>query len=166
MKHIVGFLLVSVLIGASMTQAQVVLPDRGREVSLHQSVFGLGLGAGPVSGLGLSFRHHLPSQFSYQITGGIIKVDNKISSDIGAEGQFDLGRGETARFFVAAGIGYFYSGTNDRNRMDAPWRMGAGIGGEVVAGSGFHFSAELMFVYFNDGNVLPLPQFGLYYYFY
>ncbi len=145
--------------------AQVVLPEKGQEPGLRENVFGLGLWGGPATGLGLSFRHHLPSQLSYMVTGGIIKVDEKLAYDIGAEVQFDLARGQTNRFFVAGGFGYYYSGKN-ANEMKAPTRVGLGIGGEFAVTPGIHTTIELMFTIFSDGNVLPLPQLGFHYYFY
>ncbi len=146
--------------------AQVVLPTKGQETSLQQSVFGLGLFGGAATGLGLSFRHHLPSPFSYQLTGGIIKVDKQLSYDLGLEGQYDLVRGPASRFFVGGGAGYYYSGKTSRNDLEAPGRLGIGIGGEIWMGSGFHGTGELMFTFFDNGNILPLPHFGIHYYFY
>jgi hypothetical protein len=144
---------------------QVVLPDHGSAGSLRQNVFGLGVSVGPASGLGLSFRHHLPSTFSYQIAGGIIKVDDRLLYDVGGELQFDLSRSGSTRFFVAGAVGYYYAGSSNRNEMAGPGRVGLGLGGEIYSGSGFHGSLELLFTYFSDDTVLPLPQFGLYYYF-
>jgi hypothetical protein len=40
------------------------------------------------------------------------------------------------------------------------------VGGELYLGAGFHGTGEILFSYFSDGNVLPLPQIGFYYYFY
>jgi hypothetical protein len=146
--------------------SQVVLPDRGGSSGLRDNVFGLGLAAGSATGVGLSFRHHLPSVFSYQITGGIIKVDDRLSYSIGFEGHADLARSGQGRFFVGGGVGYYYSGRSGRNELSGPARIGAGIGGEIHMGSGLHCSGELLFTYFSDGNVLPLPQVALFYYFY
>jgi hypothetical protein len=157
---------VALLLFQPRLQGQVVLPSKGEETSLHQSVFGLGVFGGAATGLGLSFRHHLPSPFSYQVTGGIIKVDRQLSYDLGLEGQYDLVRGPASRFFVGGGAGYFYSGKTSRNELDSPGRLGIGIGGELWMGAGFHGTGELMFTIFSNGNVLPLPQFGIHYYFY
>lgn len=157
----VGLLLVGM---SSGVRSQVILPDR-RQASLNDNVFGLGVFGGPATGLGLSFRHHLPSAFSYQMTGGIIKTNDRLQYDFGMEGQFDLARTEANRFFVAFGFGYFYSGKSG-NDMKAPTRAGLGIGGEFAVSPGIHTTAEAMFVYFSDGTVLPLPQIGFHYYFY
>lgn len=162
-KLLSSLLLVSVVTLAA--HAQVVLPEKGQEPGLQENVFGLGLWGGPTTGLGLSFRHHLPSQLSYMVTGGIIKVDERLSYDIGVEAQFDLARSATNRFFVAGGFGQYYSGKG-HNEMDAPTRLGFGIGGEFAVTPGMHTTVELMFTFFSNGNVLPLPQIGFHYYFY
>lgn len=146
--------------------AQAVLPERSGSAALRENVFGLGLAAGLVSGMGLSFRHHLPSVFSYQITGGIVKPGDRLNYTIGAEVQFDLVRSFASRFFVAGGAGFYYAGSTGHNELEGPGRVGLGLGGEVAAGGGFHASGELMFSYFTDGSVLPLPQIAIHYYFY
>jgi len=145
--------------------AQVAAPERTSAGNLRQSVFGLGLVAGPASGLGLSFRHHLPSTVSYELNGGVIKVDDRMMYDIGGELQVDLSRTGATRFFVAGAFAYFYSGSASHNDMAAPERVGLGLGAEMTAGAGFNASVELIFTYFADATLLPLPQFGLHYYF-
>ena len=162
---ILGITTLLILLAPLHLQGQVVLPSKGEETSLHQSVFGLGVFGGAATGLGLSFRHHLPSPLSYQVTGGIINVDDKLKYDVGIEAQWDLVRGPTGRFFAAGATSYFFSGKGGNNEMDGPGRVGLGVGGEVFIGNGFHLSAELLFTYFSDDTVLPLPQFGMFYYF-
>ena len=160
-------LLISVLISlmALTAHSQVILPDKGQEAGLRENVFFFFFWGGAATGLGLSFRHHLPSQLSYMVTGGIVKVDEKLSYDIGLEAQFDLARSSTNRFYVAAGVGQYYSGKG-RNEMEAPTRAGFGIGGEFAVSPGMHTTVEAMFTFFSNGNVLPLPQLGFHYYFY
>ena len=153
-----------VLFVAHRADAQVVLPGK-QGTELDQSVFGLGLFGGPATGIGLSFRHHLPSAFSYQVTAGVIKVDEKLYYSVGGEFHYDLARGERTRFFAVGGLGYYYAGEG-RNEMEAPARVGLGVGGEFQVFEGLHGIAEGLFTYFTDGTILPLPQVGLYYYFY
>ena len=145
--------------------AQATLPMQTGD-HIRQNVFGIGVAAGPVSGIGLSFRHHLPARFSYQITGGIIKVDDKVNYAVGGEAQFDFTRAEANRFFLVLAAGYYYSGKSGDNELEGPGRMGLGVGAEVSLGGPVHVNGEVLFSYFSDGNVLPLPQVGLYYYFY
>jgi hypothetical protein len=156
--------LVLILASASVVTAQVNMPTN-QSTSLSRNVFGLGFFAGASGGVGLSFRHHLPMPLSYQVTGGIIKTDGKMRSNIGFEVQYDLTRSENARFFFGGAFGYYYSGKDGNNDMSAPTRGAIGIGGELPMSHGLHVSGDVMFTFFSDGNVLPLPQLGVYYYF-
>jgi hypothetical protein len=160
----VGALAVLIL-SAPVARAQATLPLQGGE-QINRNVFGIGVSAGPVSGIGLSFRHHLPARFSYQVTGGIIKVDEKLSYALGAEAQFDFTRKESDRFYLVLAAGYYYTGKPDENELEGPARAGLGVGAELSLGGPLHVNGELLFSYFSDGNVLPLPQVGLHYYFY
>ena len=159
-------LLTSMLIGLMQPlHSQVVLPQRESGGGLPEHAFGLGVSLGAASGIGLSFRHHFPSTISYQLTGGIINVDDRMQYSFGAEVQADLSRTYTARFFAAGAVGYYHAGKSGKNEMAGPGRVGVGIGGETYLGGGFHGSLELLFTYFTDGTVLPLPQCAFHYYF-
>ena len=160
-----GIALAWVLLGPGVVQAQVVLPEKS-PAGLSENVFGLGLFGGPATGLGLSFRHHLPSSLSYQITGGIIKASGLLRYDIGGEIQVDLARSASNRYFLAGGVGYYYSGASGTNEMEAPVRIGLGVAGEFAMTSGLQTTGEILFTFFSDGTVLPLPQVGFHYYFY
>lgn len=165
MKYrIVVLFTVSVLCTGSAF-AQVVMPDNRVAAGFREEIMGLGVFAGPTSGLGVSFRHHLRIPFSYQITAGIIKVDDRLLYDVGGEGQYDVSRGEGHRFYVAGGLGYYYAGRSSGNEMNAPARIGLGAGYEAGLPGGFGATLELLFTYFSDGTILPLPQVGIYYYF-
>jgi hypothetical protein len=147
-------------------RSQAVLPERWHDGGLRENVYGLGLAAGAASGVGLSFRQHFPGYVSYQIIGGVIKVDTQTSYAFGAELQYDFVRGAGVRFFAVGAVGYYYSGDRRGNDVEAPARIGAGIGAEVPIQGGFHISGEMLFTFFSDGNILPLPQVGMHYYFY
>ncbi|MCC6398969.1 MAG: hypothetical protein IT282_18290 [Bacteroidetes bacterium] len=165
MKQRIWMLLLCTGVCLATARAQVVRPDREDAGGLRRDVFGLGVHLGSASGIGLSFRHHLPSTLSYQLNGGIIKVDDRLLYAVGAELQADLSRSGATRFFVAGAIGYYHAGSADKNEMAGPGRVGVGLGGEMFAGGGFHATIEALFTYFTDGTVLPLPQLGLHYYF-
>jgi hypothetical protein len=157
------------LLGAATAmpgRAQVVVSERAAGTSMRTNVFGLGVAGGPATGLGLSFRHHLPSQFSYQIIGGILKATDRLYYSVGTELQYDLARPPGMRFYAAGGLSYFYAGVGGNNDMKGPARAGLGIGIETGLPSGFNVSADFLFTYFTDGTVLPLPQLGLHYYFF
>jgi len=147
-------------------QAQVMLPDKAAGAGLRENVFGLGFTAGFAGGIGLSFRHHFPGSFSWQATGGVIKVDEKLMYSVGGDLQLDLARGGASRFFAALSAGYYYSAAKaHENTMAAPGRAGIGVGGEIPLGGEFHGTGELLFTWFSDGTVLPLPQASIHYYF-
>jgi hypothetical protein len=142
-----------------------VIPGSGESQTLRHSVFGIGLFGGPASGVGLSFRHHLPSAFSYQLTGGVIKASDNLYYSIGGELQYDFILGSGSRVFAVFGMGYYHSGSADMNELEAPARAGLGVGGEFRILEVIHCTAEAVFTYFSDGTILPLPQVGAYYYF-
>lgn len=145
--------------------AQVDIPTQERSKELGETVFGLGVSAGFLSGFGLSFRYHSATAFSYQAVGGIIKADRRLSYNLGGTLQYNLVRGEKIRFYTCGGVGYFYSGENE-NELAGPFRAGVGIGIEQARVEAFNFSAEFVFTFFSDGTVIPLPQVGAHYYFF
>ena len=154
-----GFLLLS------CAQAQVTTSGLAKAEGMNNTVYGLGFSAGWMSGVGLSFRAHLPSNASVQVVFGIIKTSDQLSMTLGGEYQYDLVRNKTTRFFVGGGLGYYYNGSSG-NDVSGPVRVGAGIGGEFQVQEAFHVSLEGMFVFFSDGRVIPLPQIAAHYYFF
>ena len=166
MKRILVFLVGMWVLMSVHAKAQVVVPDQNQPTKLGKNVYGLGFAAGIGTGLGISFRHHLPSEISYQIVGGIIKIDTKLYYDIGLEAQYDLMRGESTRFFAGGGFGYFYSGESGSNTLSGPFRITLGVGGEFSNIRFVHLTLEGMFTYFSDGTILPLPQMSIHYYFF
>ena len=165
MKRFCCILVVLLATMGRPARAQVVVPDTNQPTKLGKTVYGLGFSAGAGTGLGVSFRHHIPSEFSYQIVAGIIKVDTKLHYDIGLEAQFDLVRGDWTRFFAGGGLSYFYSGESG-NSLNGPFRVALGVGGEFSTIRLVHFTLEGMFTYFSDGTILPLPQVSIHYYFF
>ena len=159
--------LVAIAIFSPAGFGQVIIPDKeDSSVRLEEQIFGLGFAAGPTTGLGISFRHHLRSRFSYGIIGGIIKVDRDLSYDIGFEAQWDILRNESRRFFAVGGTSFFYSGTSDNNELEGPLRFGFGIGGEFSSSGVVNVTLEGLFTFFSDGTILPLPQISAHYYFF
>ena len=163
-RLITAVLLLS-LVAWSSLPAQVETPVAARDASLNAGAFGLGLFASPAGGIGLSFRHHLPGRLSYQITGGVIKSSDHVSYSVGGEVQFTLVRAQEHRIYAAGATGYYYSGPPEGNDMEAPWRLGLGIGGELAVGGGFTLMGDLLFTYFSDGSLYPFPAVGAFYYF-
>jgi hypothetical protein len=163
MKVVALVVLIAAMATAGRSQVGMNNVDGGEE--LQQSVFGIGLNGGMVSGIGLSFRHHLPSRFSYQIVGGVIKTDEHLHYSVGTEAQFDFMYSDFTRVFAAGGAGYFYSGSSSSNDLESPFRMGLGVGVEHLFGENLALGGELLFTFFSDGTILPLPQASMHYYF-
>ncbi len=162
---LVAVLAVALLVTVESGTGQVLPPRPTGQKELRVRVFGLGFSAGFASGIGLSFRHHLPGKLVYQVVGGIIKSKDELKYSIGGELQFDLQRTAGSRFFIVGAAGYYYAGSNDTNGMEAPGRIGLGIGGEIPLSDDLGLTGELLFTYLSDGTVLPLPQASVHYYF-
>jgi len=97
----------------------------------HQSFSSVGFNVSSVSGMGLSFRHHMNSPGLIQFTGGFLTSDQSTSYSLGFEFQYELSLKETFRYYVALGIGT-YSGSDSKTTA-----MGFGMGLEVpIIGSG------------------------------
>ncbi len=158
-------LILATVFSMTIAEAQVVVQNQESRM-VPRSIYGLGLAAGFASGFGLSFRHHLPGFFSYQIIAGVIKVDKETDYNVGGELQFDIMRGDISRFFADVAMGYFYSGDKGRNKLDGPYREGLGFGWEWMTVGPMNFTTELLFTNFSDGTILPLPQFSAHYYFF
>jgi len=149
----------------SFATAQVSIQGNQSARDLGKNVYGLGVSAGPASGIGISFRDHFPSKASIQIIGGIIKTGNKTSSSIGGEFQYDLVRESKTRLFFGPSLSYFYSGTGG-NTFAGPFRAGLGIGGELNVATAVNLTLEGVFVYYSNGDIAPMPQVACHYYFY
>jgi len=145
--------------------AQVTTAGLTKAENLDRTVYGLGFTASAASGLGVSFRAHLPSKLSLQGVFGIIKTSDKLLLSIGGEGQYDLVRGNLTRFYICSAASYFYEGSGG-NEIGGPFRIGVGVGGEFYVRESFHVSVGGMFVYFSDGTILPLPEISCHYYFF
>jgi hypothetical protein len=165
MKKFCSFLFLLTLLSYQNSVSQVAVSDAKGE-AFGQSVHGLGFTGGPASGVGVSYRYHLASKSSLQ---GVVGVFKPKSSDtfysFGAEFQQDLTRTGSARFFFALASSYIYNGTG-ANNYSAPFRAGAGLGGEFLLQDAVHFTFQGLFTYFSDGTILPLPQLAIHYYFY
>jgi hypothetical protein len=165
MKRIFYLLCMVSFLTGSTSFAQVSTSGLSNAEGLKTTVYGLGFSAGWASGVGVSFRSHLPSNSSLQAVFGIIKTSNKLSMCIGGEYQYDLVRNKSTRFFVGPAFSYFYSG-NGSNEVAGPFRVGAGVGGEFHVQDALHVAVEGVFVFFSDGRVIPLPQIAAHYYFF
>ncbi len=163
MKHRIVLPLLFLLVSAA--GAQVSVSDVKGD-AFGKSVYGLGFSGGPASGLGISYRYHTEGKSSLQAVFGVFKPKTTDTFySFGAEFQQDLTRSNSARFFFGAASSYIYNGSGGNN-YSAPFRFGAGLGGEFLMQDAVHFTFEGLFTYFSDGTILPLPQLSIHYYFY
>ncbi len=153
----------ALLVGPSFSNAQVVVANRGSETSMRTNVFGLGFAGGPATGLGLSFRHHLPSPFSYQLIGGIIKATDRLYYSVGTEFQYDLSRTSVIRFYAAGGLSYYlFRGLRAQryDRADTDWAGDGGGDGDRIGLSRERRSSLYVFQRWNGAaaaaNRVPL----------
>jgi hypothetical protein len=164
-KSIFLLLLLNSILCCSLSYSQVSIQVNQKAENFGKNVYGLGISGGAASGVGISFRNHLPSKISYQIVGGIFKSADKTWASIGGEFQFDLVRGNSTRLFFGPSTSYFHKGTGD-DEYRAPFRFGIGVGGEFSLQNAINISLEGVFVYFSNGEILPMPQIAAHYYFY
>ncbi len=153
------------LLSLNSTQAQVAVANVKGD-AFGKSVYGLGFSIGPASGAGVSYRLHTEGKSSLQAVLGVFKPKNTDTFySFGVEFQQDLTRSSSARFFFGAASSYYYNGAGG-NRYDAPFRFGAGLGGEFLLQDAVHISFQGLLTYFSDGSILPMPQVAVHYYFY
>ncbi len=131
-----------------------------------ENIFGIGLHASLVTGMGLSFRQRIANTaVAYQINGGILKLSSTFYYDFGGEFQFDLSGSDNDRIFLIAGLGYYYKGIST-NDLTTPLRIGAGAGYEFSLARQIGVSFGLLIMAFlPGGNILPLPQIGMHFFF-
>lgn len=134
-----------------------------------KTLWGVGGYGGLLSGIGLSARFHPMGRICVQLTGGAIKL-SELMYDFGLEAQFDFDTRGRSRFYGYIGGGYYYKeGENalkeKENTLKGPLRLGLGIAYEWGISEKLVFNLNGAFTYFTNGDILPLPQVGFYYYF-
>jgi hypothetical protein len=134
---------------------------------------GVGLHAGKIGGVGLSFKFPLQWWLYGQATGGIWHTADNRQHNAGFEVQYLLRQDRDLRLFVAGGIGYFYHqdrqtvlGGDDLVATRHSWNTGFGVGVEMLRGERWSVQVELDFTHEGrDGSVTVFPQVGTYFYF-
>ncbi|MEX2115390.1 MAG: hypothetical protein WEB37_00765 [Bacteroidota bacterium] len=121
-----------VIVSCALSGIVFSQPNRDSVFTIpHQSYSSVGFNVSSVSGMGLSYRHHMNSPGLIQFTGGFLTSEGTTSSSLGFEAQYELSQRETFRYYIALGIGT-YSGQTSTTTA-----MGFGMGLEVpIIGSG------------------------------
>ncbi len=146
--------------------------EQQRSAAVHpferHTYFGAGAQVGWLSGIGLSFRLSSPTRWGGEVNFGILKLTSASFWCLGGELHYRLGISQSYRSYLLAGLGY-YSHTTDRKAESIwPVRFGFGLGAETFLLEWLALGAELAITAYTNGEavqVLPMPQFGLVYYF-
>ncbi|MGB9598969.1 MAG: hypothetical protein ACPL7I_00325 [Myxococcota bacterium] len=109
-----------------------------------------GLNASSHSGIGLSYRYHLPLPILFQITGGVASEGESFYYSVGGEVQRELSKSKDKRAFGSLAIG-LYGERYKENDYDATYYTGMeppkrwkadntisfaiGVGGELALGN-------------------------------
>lgn len=134
----------------------------------QHTYFGTGVQIGWMSGIGLSFRLSSPTRWGGEVNFGLLKLKDMSFWCLGGEVHYRLGISRMYRSYLLAALGY-YSHTTDRKPESIwPVRFGFGLGAETFLLEWLALGAELAITAYTNGDavqVLPMPQFGLVYYF-
>ena len=163
---------VSLLLASVMSSAQAdSTPPKPPNTSLaakldQQDFFGVGLQIGLATGSGVSVQYSMSNRFALEINGGYLAVQDPVWS-VGFEAQFLLNNTSRSRFYALAGMSVNSVSAADTNKLDAPTRIGIGVGYGYFVSKHLCLAVELPLTIFleTDPLVLPLPQFQMLYYF-
>ncbi len=171
-KYFLILICASFPLGAVVAQAQTGsnASATSEKTSVTENIFGFGLNANLATGLGFSFRHHLPLPLAYMVSGFAWKTGGGVFWDLGFQTELDLFVQEKTRFYGAAGFSYFYTDNSSdavvHDTYNGPTRIGAGVGIELGMGSTIGLAFNLMLTSFQPtGELLPLPSASVHYYF-
>ncbi len=141
--------------------------------SVYEKYSSIGLYIGSVSGIGLSYRYHFPNPWLFQITGGLIYIEEDYAYSLGLEGQYELTKSNIARFYVMGAGGIYGSQTQSDGDTESTTTLhfGFGIGGEIAFGPtivnhltlGINFFPIALHVKENDSSIFPGASIYLYY---
>ncbi|HET6401275.1 MAG TPA: hypothetical protein VFH95_07735 [Candidatus Kapabacteria bacterium] len=167
--------MISIALVASSARSQTAISgnDTTGHADISNTVFGLGADFSALSGEGISMRMHFPERLSLMFTGYIYRSSNPTETmyDYGVEGQYDLVLRGRIRFYLLAGASHYSDVIEDRyhngNQYTGPDRLGGGFGIETtLIGNDLCVSLSVALTFFQpSGDIIPLPQGGIHYYF-
>ncbi len=149
--------------------------------SLPPVAHGLGFAAGPISGVGLSYKVLFHKTIALQVAGGYYSDGDDFRWALpGAELQWILSREGKLSFYTCAAVSYDYERDTDYNYLydpiDGSWSdveevevtertcVGAGIGLELLLLNRLSLTTEGVYYYRTDETAGFLLQIGLHYY--
>jgi hypothetical protein len=140
----------------------------------NQTIWGAGIQASLLSGMGIGARYHPPGRFGFQVIGGGFSLEHSTPYSFGAEAQFDFDARGISRFYGFLGLGYYSLGKDDdpdteedesEDKLEGPFRIGMGGAYEWSISSKMVFNVGIALVYHTNGAYFPLPQASVFYYF-
>lgn len=138
-----AFLLLVFMLCCGISYAQESVND-GSQTNLSPYTHYFGLGAGIMSGVGLSYRYW-PKPWGLQVNCIPVVNQNTIYTSIGLLGLYLINDAQWSRFFLYFGGSYTYNQYKDNSRIVYKQNfayLGGGIGMELVLFD--HFGLDLM----------------------
>ncbi len=158
--------------GVSYAQGDV---ETGEPVTVgdnfyRNTYFAVGLNAGLLSGAGIGARMSFPGGLAAQTSFFATSFGDYFHFNIGGEVQYAFDRNADGRLYSLLGVGFYSSRSDDEtkpgNRIANPFRAGLGVGYEWFTTRSLVVSISGALTYFpSTGEVYPLPELGMYYYF-
>ncbi len=119
----------------------------------------LGAAAGVASGVGFSYRQVAPEKIGFQVAFIGWKTGDGHFVSIGVQPMYVIDEKATNRLYIVGGVGIF--STED----DTDFNIGVGLGIEYFEIKNVGASLEAVLTYLSNGNIIPLPQLAILYYF-
>ncbi len=122
----------------------------------------IGLSLGFTDGTGLALRWPALPQTMAGIAGGVWGSSDDLAWNLGMELDVILRQAGRLRLFVGPALAFF----SDDTENDTDVNFSAGVGLEVLVRQRLSVKFDLDFTYLgDDGDVFPLPQVALFFYF-
>ena len=119
----------------------------------------LGAAAGVASGVGFSYRQVPTEKVGFQVAFIGWKTGDGHFVSIGVQPMYVIDERATNRLYIVGGVGIFST------EEDTDYGIGAGLGIEYFEIKNVGASLEAVLTYLSNGNIFPLPQLALLYYF-
>lgn len=125
-------------------------------------VAALGVAVGYTSGTGLAFRWPILPQTMAGLAGGLVGRKGELAWNTGFELHYVLRQAGAIRVHLGPAAAFYSDAEDD----DVDFNASFGIGTEMLIGRRTALKADLVFTYLgDDGDVFPMPQVALLYYF-
>jgi len=104
----------------------------------YKSYTSIGGNISSISGLGWSIGYHFSSPVLIRASGFIQSNEDETYSAFGIEVQYDLSKGQVARFYLVGGTGLYGTSDNTSDTTNTTkFALGIGMGGEIALGFEF-----------------------------